>query len=159
MISQTAAGHVSTVTIFDDNENKEVSQIVEHKSTSNGDVNVTAYGLSESIGEVYAEIGENTVTEDEGVSADDSVVVTKPVIITEENASGVQLFDGYGETEDMEDIEDNIQVLEDTDEQFPEKRGKLLIVFLLLPLIAAIVWLFYFLHIRKKQRSKKMKLF
>ena len=97
------------------------------------------------------------MTEDEGVSADDSVAVTKPVIITEENASGVQLFDdGYDETED---IEDNIQVLEDTDEQFPEKRGKLLIVLLSLPLIAAIVWLFYFLHIRKKQRSKKMRLF
>lgn len=160
VISQTVAGHVSTVTTFDDNENKEVPQIVEQKSTSNGDVIVTAYGLSESTGEVNAEIGENTVTEDEGVSADDSVAVTKPVIITEENASGVQLFDdGYGETEDMEDIDENIQVLEDTDEQLPEKRGKLLIVFLSLPLIAAIVWLFYFLHIRKKQKSKNMGLF
>lgn len=160
VISQTAAGHVSTVTTFDDNANKDVPQNVEHTSTSNGDVIVTLHGLSESTGEVNSETVENLMTEDEGVPADDSTTVTKPVIITEENASGVRLFDdGYDRTEDMEDIEDNIHLIEDDDEQVPEKKGKLLIVLLSLPLIAAAVWLFNFKRIQKKRKVKKMRLF
>lgn len=135
-------------------------QNVEHTSTSNGDVIVTLHGLSESTGEVNSETVENLMTEDEGVPADDSTTVTKPVIITEENASGVRLFDdGYDRTEDMEDIEDNIHLIEDDDEQVPEKKGKLLIVLLSLPLIAAAVWLFNFKRIQKKRKVKKMRLF
>ena len=100
------------------------------------------------------------MTEDEGAPADDSTTVTKPVIITEENASGVRLFDdGYDRTEDMEDIEDNIHLIEDDDEQVPEKKGKLLIVLLSLLLIAAAVWLFCFKRIKKKRKMKKMRLF
>lgn len=157
VISQTAAGHVSTVTTFDDNENEDVSQNVEHTSATNGDVIVTPHGLSESTEVVNEEMEENVMTEDEGVPADDSNTVTKPVIITEENASSVRLFDdGYDRTEDMED---NIHLIEDDDEQVPEKKGKLLIVFLSLPLIAAAVWLFYFKRIQKKRKLKKMRLF
>ena len=160
VLSQTAAGHVSTVTTFDDNENKDMSQSVEQTSTSTKDVIVTPHVFSESTEVVNAKTVENVMTEDEGAPADDSTTVTKPVIITEENASGVRLFDDSNDgTEEMEDLEDDIQVIENDDEQLPEKKGKWSIVLLYLPLIAAAVWLFCFNRIKKKRKMKKMRLF
>ena len=121
---------------------------------------VTPHVFSESTEVVNAEMRENVVTEGEGIPAEDSTTVTKPVIITEENASGVRLFDDSNDgTEEMVDIEDNIQVIEDDDEQVPEKKGKWSIVLLSLPLIAAAVWLFCFNRIKKKRKMKKMRLF
>ena len=82
------------------------------------------------------------------------------LLVTEENASGVRLFDDSNDgTEEMEDLEDDIQVIENDDEQLPEKKGKWSIVLLSLPLIAAAVWLFCFNRIKKKRKMKKMRLF
>ena len=159
VLSQTAAGHVSTVTTFDDNEKKDVYQSEEQTSTSTKDVIVTSHGFSESTENVNTEMGENIVAEEEEGSAEETTTVTKPVIITEENASGVRLFDDSNDgTGEMEELEDNIHLIEN-DEQLPEKKGKRSIVLLSLPLIVAAVWLFCFIRIKKKRKMKKMRLF
>ena len=71
----------------------------------------------------------------------------------------LKVLDSNDGTEEMEDLEDDIQVIENDDEQLPEKKGKWSIVLLSLPLIAAAVWLFCFNRIKKKRKMKKMRLF